>query len=457
MHKPGDLLDVQQAIAFQSARDGSIEVWSFVRPFNPNSGPYFQPSRDGRLFFLQTGQGPDARRFLIRRDTGEAFEVSGGWVPDISVGSGNRIGAWQGTDGARFGLLDVSTQSFIPTDIDRTTLRESSRLSSPDGRMFVVGDGSEFRLVDMATGKGKVIKDGLSAYRAVPGADLQTFTLIAQGPGASFTFDWQGNPATTKPDMRFAGALLTARPESPGQIVISGLGAYPAVEAVTLLDSKSGEPRARLLGATFVAWSADGSALMVTEGQNESLILEPSGKELLRVPGGSFLDRPTSFSPTSPDLVVTNRGIVNFHSGVGWTFSIAPQMLASGSWLGNGNEAIFSLGVPGGKDGGVPVQLFPYRYQPAPFDPVLALRVNAGSDCLNLRAGPGADSAVVACLPSGTGLDFDPVLLSPRGDKEPAQPFVGQRDAGFDKTWLHVRAPGGQTGWASAEFLDWAD
>jgi hypothetical protein len=67
------------------------------------------------------------------------------------------------------------------------------------------------------------------------------------------------------------------------------------------------------------------------------------------------------------------------------------------------------------------------------------VRVTTGSDCLNVREVPGKSSvAVLGCFRDGVLLRLRP---------EPEQPFGGA-------IWLAVATPDGQSGWASAEFLE---
>ncbi|MGE5594959.1 MAG: SH3 domain-containing protein [Hyphomicrobiales bacterium] len=64
------------------------------------------------------------------------------------------------------------------------------------------------------------------------------------------------------------------------------------------------------------------------------------------------------------------------------------------------------------------------------------LRVSGAGDCLNVRAEPGTDAAVLGCY-------ADRVLLGDRGES---------REAG-GIAWRAVTTPDGREGWASSEFL----
>ena len=70
-------------------------------------------------------------------------------------------------------------------------------------------------------------------------------------------------------------------------------------------------------------------------------------------------------------------------------------------------------------------------YQPGTF-----FRVTDAGTCLNVRAEPTTTAEVLGCF-------ADNVLL---GD-------LAESDVDGDITWRQVRTPGGEIGWASAEFL----
>jgi hypothetical protein len=73
----------------------------------------------------------------------------------------------------------------------------------------------------------------------------------------------------------------------------------------------------------------------------------------------------------------------------------------------------------------------PLIVQQGPF-----LRVNTPGECVNIRKSAGIDAPIVDCAADG-------VLLFDREDS-------WERDG---VTWLAVRTPAGDLGWASAEFL----
>jgi hypothetical protein len=150
----GDRLDIDYGVAFMDTKTGGVELWSPAPTFVTGETMWLQPSRDGRLLVLQRGQDP-ATMYVISRDSGEAFALGDGWAPDMSVGFENVIGAWHGPERMEFALLDVAHQQVLSIDIDRMEMFESSRASSPDGKSAVLGNGSEFRLVDATTGNSR--------------------------------------------------------------------------------------------------------------------------------------------------------------------------------------------------------------------------------------------------------------------------------------------------------------
>ena len=69
-------------------------------------------------------------------------------------------------------------------------------------------------------------------------------------------------------------------------------------------------------------------------------------------------------------------------------------------------------------------------------------------DCLNLRAGPSREAAVLTGFPDGT-----PLELFPRQPGNDADQSARRAD---DALWVRVTAPDGRTGWVNSAYLDWA-
>jgi hypothetical protein len=454
-HQTGELLSEDTGIAFMDSTSGAIEFWSLVDPAGPQEWPQLSPTGDGELLVLHRGNSP-VGHYVIRRDTGAAYKLKGGWAPDSSIGFGTVIGAWNGTDYATLGLLDVASGTMTQTAITRDALSNSSRASSPDGTVFVVGNGSEFVLVSAKTGTEKPVKDGLYNYRVAPLPHGRGFALGPEGPGESLNFDWDGNPLppgnyfNVSPD-----GLLRAIPMSPGPILSLGMGAFPVVDTVTIVDAATGVPRVRFLGASFHGWAPDSRTLMVGDEDGGERIIDIDGREIARVPFPGLVQGGTQFSPVDASIAITNRAIVDFRTGQKLELVVGDGISTSGRWNADGTEVAFWIFPTPGKDGGAAAQLLPLKFETAPFPADLALKVTA-DECLNLREGPDLGAPVITCMAPGTRLTFEPVLLT-MNPKEPPSEFIGQRQLGESSVWLHVRIAGGSAGWVDASYVSWAD
>jgi hypothetical protein len=455
MHQAGELLGEDTGIAFMDATSGAIEFWSLVDPAGPQEWPQLSPSSDGQLLVLHRGTTP-VRHYVIRRDTGAAYELKGGWVPDTSIGFGDVIGAWKGADFASLVLLDITHGTTIPTGLTREFLSNSSRVSSPDGTEFVIGDGAEFYLVSAKTGASRLVKDGLYNHRVSPLPHGRGFAIAPEGPGEAFNLDWNGDPLPPGNAFNLSpDGTLRAIPWSPGQIASFGLGAFPVIDTFTVVDATTGEPRVRFLGASFHGWAADSRTLMAGDEDGGERIIDIDGREIARVPFPGLVQGGTQFSPVDGSLAITNRNIVDFRTGRRLELVVGDGISVFGRWGADGREVAFWIYPTPGKDGGVAVQLLPLKFERAPFPADLRLKV-AADECLNLREGPDLDAPIVTCLAPGTRLTFEPVLLT-RNPKEPPSEFIGQRQLGDSSVWLHVRDAGNRAGWVDASYVGWAD
>lgn len=454
-HRAGELLSEDTGIAFMDTISGAIELWSLVDPAGAQEWPQLSPTGDGELLVLHRGNSP-VRHYVIRRDTGAAYELKGGWAPDTSIGFGDVIGVWKGTDYATLGLLDISSGTMTKTAITRDALSNSSRASSPDGTVFVVGNGSEFVLVSAKTGAAKLVKDGLYNYRVSPLPHGRGFALGPEGPGESSNFDWNGDPLppgnyfNVSPD-----GLLRAIPMSPGPILSLGMGAFPVVDTVTIVGAATGAPRVRFLGASFHGWAADSYTLMVGDEEGGERIIDIDGREIARIPFPGLVQGGTQFSPVDASIAITNRTVVDFRTGHKLELVVGDGTSVFGRWNATGTEVAFLFYPTPGKGGGLAVQLLPLKFETAPFPADPALKVTA-DECLNLREGPDLGAPVITCMAPGTRLTFEPVLLT-RNPKEPPSEFIGQRLLGESSVWLHVGAGDGRTGWVDASYVSWTD
>lgn len=454
-HQAGELLTEDTGIAFMDAASGAIELWSLVDPADAREWPQLSPASDGKLLVLHRGNAP-VRHYVIRRDTGAAYELKGGWAPDTSIGFGHVIGVWKGTGFATLGLLDVGTGDMTETGVTLDALSNSSRASSPDGTVFVVGDGSEFVLVSAKTGVSRLVKDGLYNYRVSPLPHGRGFALGPEGHGESLNFDWDGNPLPPGNAFNLSpDGSLRAIPGSPGAIFSLGLGAFPVIDTVTIVDAATGVARVRFLGASFHGWAPDSRTLKVGDEEGGERIIDIDGREIARVPFPGLVQGGTQFSPLDASIAITNRAIVDFRSGRKLELVVAGGTSVFGGWNAAGTEVAFLFYPTPGKDGGVAVQLLPPKFEKAPFAAELQLEVTAG-ECLNLREGPDLGAPVITCMAPGTRLTFEPVLLT-RNPKEPPSEFIGQRHLGESTVWLHVRIAGGSAGWVDASYVGWAD
>ena len=454
MHQAGEMLSEDTGIAFMDTASGAIELWSLVDPVDAQEWPQLSPSSDGQLLVLHRGTAP-VRHYVIQRATGAAYELKGGWAPDSSIGFGDVIGVWNGADYASLALLDVAHGTTISTGLTRDFLSNSSRVSSPDGTQFVIGDGAEFYLVSAKTGASKLVTAGLYNYRVSPLPHGRGFAVGPEGPGESLNFDWNGNPLSSgnafglSPD-----GSLRAIPGSPGGIASFGMGAFPVVDTITIVDAVSGSPRARFLGASFHGWAADSYTVMAGADKGGTRILTIDGQEIARVPFPGLVQGGTQFSPVDASIAITNRAIVDFRTGRKLELVVGDGISTSGRWNADGTEVAFWIYPTPGKDGGVAVQLLPLKFEKAPFPADAALEVVV-DDCLNLREDPGLQAPVITCLAPGTRLTFEPILLT-TNPKEPPREFIGQRSED-SSIWLHVRTGNGTSGWVDATYVSWAD
>ncbi|MGB4861838.1 MAG: SH3 domain-containing protein [Tepidiformaceae bacterium] len=454
-HQAGELLSADTGIAFMDTTSGGIELWSLVDPARAQEWPQLWPTGDGELLVLHRGNSP-VRHYVIRRDTGAAYELKGGWTPDTSIGFGDVIGAWKGTGPANLGLLDVASGTMTQTAITRDARSNSSLASSPDGADFVVGNGSEFVLVSAKTGAQKLVKDGLYNYLVSPLPHGKGFAVAPAGPGEPFNYDWNGDPLPPGNAFNLSpDGLLRAIPGSPGSVFSLGLGAFPVVDTVTIVDAATRAPRVRFLSASFHGWGADSRTLMVGDEVGGERIIDIDGREIARVPFPGLVQGGTQFSPVDASIAIANRAIVDFRTGRKLELVVGDGISIFGRWKADGTEVAFSIYPTPGKDGGVAVQLLPLKFEKAPFPVDLQLKVTA-DECLNLREGPDLDAPIITCMAPGTRLTFEPVLLT-RNPKEPPSEFIGQRQLGDSSVWLHVGTGAGRTGWVDASYVGWAD
>lgn len=454
MHRAGELLSEDTGVAFMDTASGAIEFWSLVDPAGAQEWPQLSPSGDGELLVLHRGTTP-VRHYVIRRSTGEAYEMKNGWVPDQSLGFGTVIGAWNGADAASLVLLDIADGTTVTTGLTRDFLSNSSRVASPDGRQFVVGDGAAFHLVSATTGASTLVTDGLYDHRVSPLPHGKGFAIGPEGPGEPMNFDWNGDPLP--PGNLFGlspDGSLRAVPWSPGAILSFGMGEFPVVDTFTIVDATTGDPRVRFLGASFHGWAADSRTLMAGDDKGGERILTIDGDELAKVPFPGLVQGGTQFSPMDGSLAITNRAVVDFRTGRRLELVVGDGISVFGRWNAAGTEVAFWIYPTPGKGGGVAVQLLPLKFEKAPFGAELGLEV-AVDDCLNLREGPDLGAPIITCIAPGTRLTFEPVLLT-RNPKEPPSEFIGQRSED-SSTWLHVRTGTGTSGWVDAAYVTWAD
>lgn len=454
-HQAGELLREDTGIAFMDTTRGTIELWSLVDPARAQEWPQLSPTGDGELLVLHRGNSP-VRHYVVRRDSGAAYELKGGWAPDASIGFGHVIGVWKGTDNATLGLLDVASGAMTQTAITLDAHSNSSWTSSPDGTVFVVGNGSEFVLVSAKTGAQETVKDGLYNHRVSPLPHGSGFAIAPEGLGEPLNFDWSGDPLPPGNAFNLSpDGSLRAIPGSPGSILSFGLGSFPVVETVTIVDAATGAARVRFLSASFHGWAADSRTLMLGDEDGGERIIDIDGREITRVPYPGLVQGGTQFSPVDASIAITNRAVVDFRTGRRLQLDVSEGISVFGRWKADGTEVAFLFYPTPGKDGGLATQLLPLKFEKAPFAAELQLKVSA-DECLNLREDPDLAAPIITCMAPGTRLTLEPVLLT-RNPKEPPSEFIGQRQLGDSSVWLHIGAGAGRTGWVDASYVAWAD
>jgi hypothetical protein len=245
-------------------------------------------------------------------------------------------------------------------------------------------------------------------------------------------------------------------------------------QAVVVADAATLAPRFRVLSATlcywgygFADWLADSSGLIVRTNEGYRIlsadgklgdVLTQDGKPLS--PNYELLP-----APDRGDLMAVYRKAVVDLAGR----TLAAANLGSGTWNQpadlypwgyNSNEMRFALPHLGhGGKCGEDEYLLAARVEPVPFAP-LALAVGlSAADCANLRAEPGRNAPIIACLPGGTRLSPAPLPEQPGATG--SEPYYLTPDIAWadSSRWLRLRTEDGREGWvdAAAAQITWAE
>lgn len=458
----GEQVTVRDGIGFLSAADGSLETWSF-----PGAGNTFyslQASPDGALLiFVQAKEG--APTVVVDRATGRAWELD----ERMSVLPGAGHGALfilvrPSAEGAELLLSNAADGSVRPLGVRGEP--GGFGVTSPDGRKVALRAGDSIYLIDLGTATSKKVAGGVdpgaSSVRSLPGA--LGFAVEVMGATARRWFGWDGVEVpgglafgAVSPNGRYIASAW-----SPGRIKAFGMGGFPVVSAVTIVDRQPDIPLSQYLGAGVALARFGDSAWMST---SDSLVVEVADGYRLVSPTGQVLasfDDPVHVLNPRPSfalagLLGTDRGtIIN----VARNQTIAPKYAEQpwyAEWTQRPGELAVQLATPG-KGRSWPEQVLPFEARKAPVSlpPKVAVATQGG--CAELRSAPDSAATLVRCVPGGStatlSLADDP-KPDPKAEGQPKEQYAGFRDE-TGTLWLHLTVDGGESGWANAKSVGWA-
>jgi|GEM_PF-5273191 len=458
----GEQVTVRHGAGFLNAADGSLETWSRA------SGPAYQvrATPDGALLVV-SGTEADGAPWVVARATGQTWKLArGAWpLPEIAHGMVIAVETVAGEQ-RQLALLDLATGRVTPVGDPLTSSFHG--VVSPDGRRAAIQMGGAVNLVELGTGRLTPLANGIPAdgqQRVAPLPGALGFTVLpGEAGGTRRWFSWEGAEIerALPPGAVSPGGRYVAREWSPGRIKAGGMGGYPVVSAVEIVERATGTPLVRFLGASTLpypelGWSASGDSLVV-EVPEGYRVMSAGGSTLAAIADEIHVLAPRP-SPTTPGLLGTNRGtIINVPRGV----TIAPayaELPWRAHWSTRPGELIVELSSPGkGRDWPVNVLPFDVRTRNLAAPP----QIVAGSEtdsCVPLRPRPEAGASEVACVPDGSRGSItaaeDP-SPGPKPSAEPVGRYAGVR--GPDNVvWLHVQMESGTEGWARADQLGWAE
>jgi hypothetical protein len=471
VYAPGEALP-EMGTGFMDPKTGSMEVWSPKVALAADD--YGSISTNGDWLSYATSQG--RQMYLLDRTNGKTFVLpellSAQGFPDVASGP-KMIGIWTIPGGGEVVVIDSATGAVARTGLTYSNHSSWSLVYSPDDTRLAVINGNEIAFLDISTAAltdiAALPTDG-AIYSLAPAPNEAGFLLErqedGQHPGTPVkAYDWDGhelanNPTAAKPSS--PDGRLYAESESLATFGASGL-VYPTLSVTTVRRIGSEEPVMRVLGGSAPVWTADSGGIIVSVKDGEYRLVDLDGTVVMSLPaerGIPGLVQPKP-SPSNVGLIGTVEGILKVPSGELLKAAISEDnWRVITEWLHGGAEYAMSWGPTGGKDWGIPQELFAPKTELPPFGDSSVLAVNTAGDCLNLREKPSTSAASLGCYPDGalgTITSAPDPLYDPIYDKEEKgpQPFGGVRLPEDGSVWLHLRMGDGKAGWMSAEFLGW--
>jgi hypothetical protein len=464
----GAAVTVSLGIGFLNAADGSLETWSPIPGALPGGAGTTVATPDGALLvYYPSGEGEPAR--VIERASGRTWRLGANIHPRPELAAGTRMAVSVRTgEDEQPAIVDFATGAVVEFGTKQHYLAGFQGVTSPDGRRFALQLGTDVILVDIASAEltelaEGIASDGYTHVTALPGA--LGFTIVPTDTGAPRRwFSWEGYEvdSTLSPGALAPSGRYIASGWSPGGIRATGMGATPAVGAVTIADRSSGRPLVQILGAELspledLAWAVTGEALVVEVAEGYRF-MSASGQVITTIADEFHRLNPRP-SPTIAGLLGTNAGtIINVARGS----TIAPNyadMIWRAAWSTRPGELIVELSTPGkGRDWLVDVLPFDVRTSGIDAPPQIEVG-NDTDNCAKLFARPELSASELECMPDGlhgqvTQVD-DPATPS-KPSSEPPRRVAGIEDAS-GAVWLHVDMADGASGWARTTDLTWAD
>jgi hypothetical protein len=468
VYAPGEVLP-ETGTGFMDPETGSMEVWS--PKVAPNKSTPLFVSGDLLYYMAANGDG-----YLVSRLSTKTWALPPNLLPEfpsqaLRRGSQRIAAIWdtRGVNGELI-LLDVASGEVIRTGLSAHSGSSWFTAPAPDGTKEAVINKGQLSVLDIGTGIVADIAplpaDG-ARYSLALAEDQRSFTLWRSSTDGSYggpiqAFDWDGHALPVPPaaplGLASPDGRLTAVQDQLANINAPGL-MYPTLNETIIQNSVSGEALFRILGASPLAWTADGSALVVKMATDKSRIVDVrTGRVLVTLASAPLTTAMPS--PSDPNLIGTIDGILNLASGQTIEPAIRKDAWVTTQWVDNGAEYVMTWSDPPGKDYGYSEEVFDTRIEFPPFSDPSVLMVLSGGDCLNLREKPSTSAASLGCYPDGALGTITPALdplYDPMYDKEEKgpQPYSGVRLPEDGSVWLHLQMPDGKAGWMSAEFLGW--
>jgi len=506
-YNSGDRIEEPHGIFFMSATDGSVEGWQY-QDDELQFDPSYVATPGNRLVIASA----DEHDVLLHRETGTSIRwpkvyvaLVGGFadtfvlqerLPIISSiydygQPAERLFVCSAANGnfraeATFTLpdvMDAARSTVLALPGNHILLHINDYPQSPTALIVDVQSGDVTRLIGDPGAwieDARVSEDGYiiaTQGRGVgtPDQGWGVFVVDAdRRTQKTFGAHAPSGQPMLSPDLRYAlvpGDLRTVEVRSE-----IGSESWPEI---TLWDIDKAEALFRTRSATFSGgdflsgprWLADSSGFLAYTGP------EPGNTDMgdvrtvlisLREGGAPEIEylpyRPMVASPADPDLFATSHSSVynrrsgdvfDLHASLGFSDFFSP-------WNGTSDEIVCV--VPHGGHGGYEVgTLLAPHAELAPLSDAMRFAVAGTANCLNLRAKPGLAAEIRMCIPEGTVLELAVPDTPPHPDpdnRQPDEPHEGlatHRNGEDGQRFVHVREPGGATGWVAANYLRWAD